>query len=75
MITIDDFIEKFADAIEVEDADTIKPETEFRSLDEWNSLAFLSVIALLDEEFGIQIEEAEFKEINTVTELFQKCTK
>ena len=72
---IEDFIEKFAEAIELEDASILSADTEFRSLDEWNSLAYLSVIALLDEEFDVQIEMADFKKLKTVQELYDACTK
>ncbi len=33
-----EFIEKFAEALEIEDASALTAETEFRSLDEWDSL-------------------------------------
>ena len=72
---IEDFIEKFAEAIELEDASTLSADTEFRNLDEWNSLAYLSVIALLDEEFDVQIEMADFKKLKTVQEVYDACTK
>ena len=72
---IEDFIEKFAEAIELEDVSTLSADTEFRNLDEWNSLAYLSVIALLDEEFDVQIEMADFKKLKTVQEIYDACTK
>lgn len=68
------FIEKFAETIEVEDPSTITPETEFRNMDEWDSLTYLSVIAFLDEEFDLQIENAEFKTLKTVLDIFNKVT-
>ena len=67
------FIEKFAEAIEREDE--IKMEDNFRDYDEWSSIAYLSVIAMIDEEYDIQIEEAEFKQLKTVQDLFDACTK
>lgn len=69
------FIEKFAEAVEIEDASVIAPETIFREMEEWSSLSYLSTIALLDEEFGIQIENAEFKKLTTIQELYDKATK
>ena len=68
-----EFIEKFADAIEREDE--IKMEDEFRNYDEWSSIAYLSVIAFMDDEYDIQIEEAEFKRLKTVQDLFDACSK
>lgn len=72
---IKEFIEKFAEAIELEDASVLSANTEFRELDEWGSLAYLSVIALLDEEFDVQIEMADFKKLITVQDVFDACTK
>lgn len=59
------FIEKFTEAIDT-DAAKLNENTEFRTLDEWDSLAYLSVIAMLDEEYEIQIEMADFKKLTTI---------
>lgn len=67
------FIEKFADAIEREDE--IKKEDEFRNYDEWSSIAYLSVIAMMDDEYDTQIEEADFKKLRTVEDIYNACTK
>ena len=66
------FIEKFAEAIEKEDA--IKMEDNFRDYDEWSSIAYLSVIAMMDEEYDTQIEQADFKKLRTVQDLYNACT-
>ncbi len=63
------FIKLFAEALEIEDASALSAETEFRSLSEWDSLGYLNVIAMLDEEYGIQIENAEFKQLKTVGDI------
>ena len=67
------FIEKFAEAIEREDE--IKMEDNFRDYDEWSSIAYLSVIAMMDEEYDTQIEEAQFKQLKTVQDLYNACNK
>lgn len=69
-----DFIEKFAEAIET-DASNLTVETEFRSLDDWNSLAVLSVIVMLDEEYGIQIENKDFKNLDTIADIVDYIEK
>ena len=66
------FIKLFAEALEREDE--IKLEDEFRNYDEWSSIAYLSVIAMMDEEYDVQMEEAEFKKIRTVQQLYDVCT-
>ena len=63
-----EFIEKFAEAIDV-DAAGLNAKTEFRTLSEWDSIVYLSVIAMLDEEYGIQIENATFKTLRTINDI------
>lgn len=67
-----DFIEKFAEAIEREEK--IEMNDEFRNYEEWNSIAYLSVIAMMDEDYDTQIEEADFKKLRTVQALYDACT-
>lgn len=62
---VQNFIEKFAEAIDVE-ATELTAETEFRNLDAWDSVAYISVIAMMDEEYDIQIEMPTFKTLKTV---------
>lgn len=65
-----DFIENFADQFDDTDPSEIKAETAFRELDEWSSLVALSVIAMVDEEYGVTIKGDEIKNSNTVEDLF-----
>lgn len=65
------FIELFAEALEREDE--IKMEDEFRNYPEWSSIAYLSVIAMMDEEYDVQIEEADFKRLRTVQAVYDAC--
>lgn len=62
---MENFIEKFAEAVDIE-TEGLTVETEFRQLDEWDSLSYLSVIAMMDEEYECQIEAAEFKQLKTL---------
>lgn len=63
-----EFIEKFAEAL-FADASTMSGETEFRTLDEWSSLTYLSVIAMLDEDYDTQIENVDFKNLKTLNDI------
>ena len=67
------FITLFAEALEREDE--IRMEDEFRNYEEWSSIAYLSVIAMMDEEYDVQLEEAEFKKLRTVQAVYDACTK
>ena len=66
---LNSFIEKFAEAIELEDSSVLSGDTVFRTLPEWDSLSYLSGIAMMDEEYDIQIENAEFKQLLTIEDL------
>lgn len=67
------FIELFKEATDIEQE--MQPTDEFRKYEDWDSLAYLSVIAMMDEEYGVQIEEAEFKQLRTIQDLFNAVTK
>ncbi|MCQ2301203.1 MAG: acyl carrier protein [Bacteroidales bacterium] len=66
------FIALFAEALEREDE--IRMEDEFRNYEEWGSIAYLSVIAMMDEEYDVQMEEADFKKLRTVQAVYDACT-
>lgn len=70
-------MEKFIDLLKeaLEREDEIRMEDNFREYDEWSSIAYLSIIAFMDDEYDTQIEEAEFKKLKTVQDLYDACTK
>ncbi|MDD2798954.1 MAG: acyl carrier protein [Bacteroidales bacterium] len=68
------FIELFKETLEIE-ADTVHLDTVFRELEQWDSLAFLSVIAMIDEEYDVVIEGNDFKKLVTISELIEEIKK
>ena len=64
------FIEKLADAMDIENVESLTAETKFRDLDEWSSLAALSIIAMYDEEYGKAIVGNDIREALTIEDLF-----
>ena len=64
------FIEKLAEAIDVENVESLTPETEFRELDEWSSLAALSLIAMFDEEYNVTVNGTAIREAETIEDLY-----
>ena len=67
---INTFIDNFAGQFDDMPAEQIKPETNFRNLDEWSSLAALSIIAMVDEEYGVTLKGDDIKNAATVQDLF-----
>ncbi|MBR4791683.1 MAG: acyl carrier protein [Treponema sp.] len=66
------FIEKFAEQFEETDKAQITSETDYKSLDEWSSLIALSVIAMVDEEYDVQLKGADIRDSVTVKDLFER---
>ena len=65
-----DFIENFAEQFDDTDASEIQADTEYRELDEWTSLTALSIIAMIDEEYDVQLKADEMRKTQTIQELF-----
>ena len=64
-------MEKFLEnLIEVFERDSIKPDDEFRNYEEWDSLAYLSVIAMIDENYDIVITGEEFEKLNKIQDIY-----
>lgn len=70
----DKFIELIKDVLEIEDRE-ISMSDKFREYEEWNSLAYLSIIAMLDEEYNCQIEEVDFRKLQTIEDLYNAVIK
>lgn len=64
------FIENFADQFDDASADQFDPETNFREFNGWSSLVALSVLAMIDEEYDVQLKGEEMKKTTTIQQLF-----
>lgn len=67
---IKEFIENFAEQFDDTDASVFTPETEFKALDEWSSLIALSVIAMVDDEYGVSLKGEDVRGSKTIQDLF-----
>ena len=67
---IKDFIEKFAEQFDDTDATVFTPETVFHELDEHSSIIALSIIAMIDEEYGVTLKGADMSAAVTIQDLF-----
>jgi len=69
-----EFINKFKEALEINDQ-VITLDTRFRDLEDWSSLAFLSILAMIDEEYDVIIEGNDFKNLITINDLINEIKK
>ena len=72
----EDFINELKDALEIEDEDQeITLETNLKDLEEYDSLSVLSIIAMIDKNFGKQIPSSDFSKVTTVSSLIESIGK
>lgn len=67
---IEQFTQKFAEAIDEDDLATAPPNTNFRRLKSWDSMAAFSVMAMIDKEYGITLKDAEMRKTETIQQLY-----
>lgn len=67
---LNQFIQNFADQFDETDPSEIKADTVFHDLDEYSSLIALSIIAMVDEEYDVQLKGDDMRKAVTVEDLF-----
>lgn len=71
---INDFINEFSNIFEETDIDSLKPDTSYLDLDEWDSMIALATMAHFDEKFSLTIKPEILFNSNSFTELLSKIT-
>jgi len=64
---MNEFLKKLAETIEVPE---IKEGDELKAFAQWDSLAVLSVIAMLDASYNVNLRAADFSTVTSAAELF-----
>ena len=67
---IKEFIEHFAEQFDNTDISVFSAETVFHELDEYTSLIALSIIAMVDEEYGVALNANEMSSAVTIEDLY-----
>ncbi len=67
-MTVEEKIALIEEELEL-DAGTLTPETDLSGIEEWDSMAYLSFVAMVDEHFGKLITAAQLKACGTVNDL------
>lgn len=65
---VNEFIEKLKEALEIESSN-VSTESVLRDLDNYDSMAVLAIIALVDEHFNKQLTAEQFRSITTLQSL------
>jgi len=64
-----DFTENFKDILDEPELVEIKENTEFKDLDEWDSLTNLTLIAMVDSEYNVKLNSDDINNSKTILDL------
>jgi acyl carrier protein len=64
------FVTNFAELFEETEASIFKPALKFREIEEWSSLAALSVIAMVDEKYNVSLTGDDIRKSLTIEDIF-----
>lgn len=67
----EEFLEKLKIQFEEDDAEKLTFETSFLTLDGWDSLTQFSIVAFLEDDFGIEFKSEKFKQFDTPNALYE----
>lgn len=67
---LNEFIVNFANQFDETDASLFTANTAFHDLEEWSSLAALSIIAMVDEEYDVTLKGDDIVNATTIEDLF-----
>ncbi len=62
------FLTRFSQILERDLEITL--EDEFRLYEEWDSLTFLSILSMIDDEYGVNIDSKTFERLTTVEDIY-----
>ena len=72
---LESFVSNFAAEFPESPRDRFNAETRYRELDEWDSLATLTIISMVDEKYGLRITGNELRACTTIGELYDSLAK
>lgn len=64
---MNEFLEKIGGILEVEG---VKESDDLKAFPQWDSLSVLSVIAMLDSNYGVNLRAADFQTVATAGDLW-----
>lgn len=69
---MDTFIEQVSEQFDDLEGVEITPDSVFRDLPSWCSLVALSIISMIDEEYGVQLKGDDIRTSKTIRDIFDK---
>lgn len=72
---VNTFTRQFEDSIDGAEPNSLKPETEFRTIENWDSLAVLTILAMIDAEYNVNLTAEEFTACTTIQSVYSLIEK
>ena len=73
-MTREEFLNGFQEQFDDTDKNLITFETKYKELEEWSSMMALIIIAYIDENYAKNLTGDDFKNSNTIEDLYQLLT-
>lgn len=67
---LNDFIQKFALQFPDEELSEFTSDTDFHELNSWSSLTGLSIVMMIYQEYGVEVESKDIRQADTIEDLF-----
>ena len=72
MITLNQFLVLFIEELEDTKPEEVNINSDFKNLEEWDSLVALSIISMIDEEFEVLLTGNDMMNASTITDLYER---
>lgn len=69
---MEEFFEKIYDLFDDIESGSIDETTEFHKLEVWDSIAALSLISMVDEEYDVSLNAEDMKACRTLGEVYNR---
>ena len=67
---LEKFIDLFSELFEDTEKTAFTPDCRFKDLDEWSSLIAISVVGMVDEEYGVSLRGDDVKLSDSISDLY-----
>jgi len=67
---ITQFVRNFENAVENIEPNSLSPDTQYHKIKQWDSLALLCLLAMIDCEYEVQVPGMALKQCDTLQDVF-----
>ena len=64
------FLENFSEILEDTLIESLSLDTEFKDLNDWDSMTMLMLISVFDEKYSLDVSASSINKLNTLNELY-----